>query len=155
MKQAQRAATDAGLHETVEALRRKVEELRSRTEELETERKKLLEENRRLRREITQSRLVDDLKVSTAVPEDESGSLPAVPPTTEDLFYTLPASFTYQEYFQIADNAGMDTGEAREALRAFLNADLVKQEGSRLKKNDEVPMESDGRDSPPFSRLAA
>lgn len=156
MQQAKGSATSFDSEsESLKALRTKVQDLHHRIEKLEAQRHQLLEENRRLRREITQSRLVEDLKVSTAVGEDETPPSSPVPPTAEDLYLTLPASFTYEEFFQIAQNAGLDTEEVRQSLRIFLRRGMVTQEGSRLTKKLERRSDVDDREVGRFSRLAA
>lgn len=154
--EAQAPSTDrAALLDTIQALRSTLQDLRARTEKLEAEREELLKENRSLRREITQSRLIADLKTSTAVLEDGSASSVVAHPTAEHLYQTLPSSFTYEEYFQIAENKGLDVDEARRALRAFLVEDLVAQEGPRLRKERVDTSSAETRAPIPFSRLAA
>lgn len=148
------------LLQTIRAMRSTIEDLRDRRDELEDERERLLEENRALRREITQSRLIADLKTSSAVVDDGTPPAPVPTPSAEQLYHTLPSTFTYAEFFKIAENAGMALDEARGALRSLLAKDLIVQEGSRLKKeNTEASMaedrEAEDRERTPRSRLPA
>jgi hypothetical protein len=116
---------------TATALAKTVEALRSRVGELEAERERLLEENRTLRREITQMRLLDDMK--DALEEDPE---PPAPPPADALYALLPSSFTFPVFFQLADSRGLDSEETRRCLLHFLAEDRIVQEGPRLVKQD-------------------
>jgi predicted nuclease with TOPRIM domain len=124
--------------EKISELQSTVEDLRSRNDELKAERDRLLEENRALRRQITHSRLLSGLEDTIDTIKAETGHLPAAPPPAEQLYYTLPPSFSFTEFFRIAENESLETDEARRCLLHFLAQDLVVQEGSRLVKDKET-----------------
>jgi regulator of replication initiation timing len=124
--------------EKIAALKETVVELRARTSELKEEREQLLEENRALRHEITQLRLLQELEDSIDAIEDETGQLPAAPPSAEHLYTLLPPSFSFPVFFRIAESQGLETDEARRCLLHFLAKDLIAQEGSRLVKTQKA-----------------
>lgn len=126
------------LSEKVATLTETVDELRSRNEALAAEREDLLEENRRLRQKLTQTLLLDGFKDAIDSIEAETGQLPTAPAPAERLYQTLPSSFSFAEFFHIAENTALDMDEARQCLLHFLAQDLLVQDGSRLVKQQET-----------------
>lgn len=122
------------LSRKIESLEQTVEKLRARNEKLEAERQELLEENWMLRRKMTLSLLIDGLETSIGVIKDETGAAPKAPPSAEQLYHTLPPSFSFSVFFQIAESENLDADEARRCLLHFFAEELVAQKGSRLVK---------------------
>jgi len=118
----------------VAVLQETIKTLQARTEELKAERERLREENRALRRELTHSRLLQGIEEEIETVEAETGQPPAAPPPAEQLYHLLPSSFSFSEFFRIAESESLGSDEARRCLLHFLANDLVAQDGSRLVK---------------------
>lgn len=119
----------------ITALQKTVDDLQAKNEALKNERDRLLEENRALRQQITHFRLLDGFENAIDAIETDTGQPPAAPPSAEQLYHTLPPSFSFAEFFRIAQNESLGTDEARRCLLHFLAQNQVAQEGSRLVKN--------------------
>jgi len=141
--------THAQLLEQIESLTDAVQRLRAQKERLEAERDQLQEENRTLRRDLTHSRLINEIEQSIADADDQEKSSRSVPPIADRLYQALPPSFSFPAYFQVAESEGMEMDTARRCLRHFLAKGYVARAGSRLQKEDHPPPErmrgGDGR----------
>jgi len=136
--------------ETIASLRETIDELQARNEALKRERQQLLEKNRSLRRELTQTRLLKELEDNIEAVATETEQLPSVPLPTEDLYHLLPSSFSFGEFFRIAESEDVETDDIRDCLLHFPAEGLITQEGSRLvKKGDSLhPNEFEGDRAP-------
>jgi hypothetical protein len=119
-------------------LRAEVEQLRAENEVLKSEQQSLLDENRELRREATLVRLYRAIGVRSAATRTDDPETTSVPTAAAELYYGLPVSFKFADYFRHASSARLDTKTARECLLYFLNERLLVQVGSRLRKTDIV-----------------
>lgn len=117
-------------------LRAEVEQLRAENEKLRTEKEALLDENRDLRQEATLVRLYRAIGERTGSIRSDDPDTTSVPVPAANLYYHLPVSFKFADYFGHASSAGLDTKTARECLLYFLNERLLVQVGSRLRKTD-------------------
>ncbi len=120
----------------IETLAEAVESLRDRIDHLKTERNQLQKENRGLRRQLTESRLVNQLERSVAETDEDVELERSVPSPSEQLYQLLPPSFSFPAYFRIADNEDLDTETARRCLQYFLSENQIAQTGSRLRKTN-------------------
>lgn len=126
------------LIDEIERLKRTVRELRECSKDLEAERQKLLRENRQLRREVTLSRLIEDLEASIESVDGMRASEPDLsPPAADRLYAELPARFPFPDFFQIAEEAGFEASTARRCLMYYLGEDLLVQTGAQLRKPNE------------------
>lgn len=119
-------------------LQAEVEQLRAENEGLKSEQQSLLDENRDLRREATLVRLYRAIGARSAASRSENSDTMSVPTAAAELYYGLPVSFKFADYFRHASSARLDTKTARECLLYFLNERLLVQVGSRLRKTDIV-----------------
>jgi FtsZ-binding cell division protein ZapB len=119
-------------------LRAEVEQLRAENKVLRSEQQSLLDENRDLRREATLVRLYRAIGARSAATRTDDPDTLSVPTAAADLYYGLPVSFKFADYFRHASSARLDTKTARECLLYFLNERLLVQVGSRLRKTDIV-----------------
>ena len=112
-------------------LRERVRALRAEAADLRAERDQLREENQALRRDLTHSRLMDDLMRSLGdkAEGDETGSKQA-----RFLYQALPLTCSFSEFFRVAEENGIETDTARQCLRHFLGRELLVQEGGQLTK---------------------
>lgn len=119
-------------------LRAEVEQLRAENEKLKTEKESLLDENRDLRQDATLVRLYRAIGERTGTVRSDDPDTTSVPIPAAELYYQLPVSFKFADYFGHASSTGLDTKTARECLLYFLNERLLVQVGSRLRKTDIV-----------------
>jgi TolA-binding protein len=131
------------LYDQIAELQATVETLRASRDELELDHRALQEENQRLRREMTLANLIEDLDTSIEEVVEEAphhlGSLlPGRP-----LYERLPSTFPFPAFFEMAEEAGVGTEEARRLLVRYLADGLLVQSGAYLKKGG-----ADGGSSP-------
>lgn len=125
------------LVDEIERLKGTIRELRACSEDLEAERQQLLRENRRLRREVTLSRLIEDLEASIESIDGMDNNEPeATPPAVDRLYEGLPDRFPFPSFFQIAEEMEIEASTARRCLLYFLSEDLLVQRGARLRKRE-------------------
>ena len=122
------------LYEKIARLHASVQSLRRTSEDLEADRQRLLEENRALRRRITVSTLIDDLE-QTIEPVDTDRAQENVPPPAKRLYHDLPDRFSFPHFFQVAEDAQLDTATARRCLAHYLTNGALVQSGAYLEKS--------------------
>lgn len=126
------------LVDEIERLKRTIRELRACSEDLEAERQQLLRENRQLRREVTLSRLIEDLEASIQSVNGMGPDDPEMaPPAADRLYEALPERFPFPNFFQIAEDVGLEASTARRCLIYFLREEVLLQTGARLRKPEE------------------
>jgi predicted nuclease with TOPRIM domain len=132
-------ASSSELVEQIERLQSVIYQLRARVDALETERDRLREENQGLRKKVTHTQLVDGLLDTLDEVEGPPDSPSEAPAVATDLHRALPATCTFQTFFRVAEQEGLDTDDARQCLRNLLDRGRLTQEGSRLTKQAPVP----------------
>jgi hypothetical protein len=138
MTEGTRAAASV-LRSDVAHLEAEVERLQRENERLADEREALMQENRDLRQEATLVRLYRAISERrTAGESGRQSASDAVPAPAAELYYRLPVSFKFADYFKHASAADLDTPTARSCLLHLLNEKLLVQVGSRLRKTDIV-----------------
>ena len=116
----------------IEDLRRRMERLIQEVKRLRTQNRQLREENKRLREESTMVRIYKNMKerreeFPTPPPSD-------VDPKAHDLYQQLPKDFRFAEYFDVADEKGLEGEEARVFLLYFIRQGMLEQQGGRVEK---------------------
>lgn len=124
------------LTERIKELEATVRRLRARVSELESDREHLLEENQALRKKVTHAHLADTLLATLEEEDGDAASAPEVPSAATGLHRALPPSFTFQTFFRVAEQEGLDTADARQCLRHFLDRGRLARDGSRLTKQE-------------------
>ncbi|HHP7239751.1 hypothetical protein [Longibacter sp.] len=119
-------------------LKSDVAHLRAELERVQRENDRLMKENRSLRREATLVRLYRAIGERRAAEARRTGGGESAPAAAADLYYRLPVSFTFADFFRHAAAANLDTQTARSCLLHYLDDRLLLQVGSRLRKTDVV-----------------
>ncbi|WP_161541170.1 hypothetical protein [Rhodothermus marinus] len=106
--------------------------LQREVERLIEENERLREENRRLREEVTLYRLFQELQPSAeeGLPELSAEVLQQA----MAFLAQLPDELSFAEFFDRAEQAGIESQVARDYLLIFLREDLLRQRGGRLIK---------------------
>lgn len=114
-------------------LQDQIERLHEKNEQLAQENTRLQQENKSLREEVTVVRLYREVSEEEDF-EEEPGL--SVPRHALILYRELPAAFKFAEFFQIADEQGIDPAVARDALLQLLREDMLVQKGARIEKSE-------------------
>ena len=109
---------------------------------LQEENERLLKENKTLREEVTLARLFRDLEptaeVRQALAPSGGGELFEPPPAVSweamEFYRVLPKSFTFAEFFQAAEGAGVAGNAARDYMLVYFRENLLQQRGTRIEK---------------------
>jgi outer membrane murein-binding lipoprotein Lpp len=122
--------------ERIKELEATVRRLRARVSELESDREHLLEENQALRKKVTHAHLADTLLATLEEEDGDAAPAPEAPSAATGLHRALPSSFTFQTFFRVAEQEGLDTADARRCLRHLLDRGRLARDGSRLTKQE-------------------
>jgi len=126
----------AELYDQITKLQDTVRALQMSRDRLKLDHQALQEENQRLRREMTLANLIEDLEASIeeVVGEEPISPPPAAPLPARQLYEGLPSTFLFPAFFRMADEAGVETEEARRVLVRYLADGLLVQSGAYLRK---------------------
>ncbi|CAM3270685.1 hypothetical protein [Rhodothermus bifroesti] len=106
--------------------------LQREVERLIVENERLREENRRLREEVTLYRLFQELQPQSKeeLPELSAEMLRQA----MEFLDRLPDEMGFSEFFDRAEQEGIESAVARDYLLTFLREELLRQQGGRLRK---------------------
>lgn len=123
------------LRTKLDELATEVSHLQEQVDELHDQNERLQRENKSLREEVTVVRLYQEMseEEEEAFPPE---SMSSIPRQALLLYRELPSAFKFAEFFQVADDQGLDPGMARNALLQLLREDLLVQKGARIEKSD-------------------
>lgn len=111
--------------------------LQREVERLIAENERLREENRRLREEVTLYRLFQELQPQ---PKEEIPQLSAETlRQAMEFLARLPDEMSFAEFFDRAEQEGIESTVARDYLLTFLREELLRQQGGRLRKTHRPP----------------
>jgi FtsZ-binding cell division protein ZapB len=122
------------LHEKNERLAQQTTRLQQEKEQLAQQNTRLQQENKSLREEVTVVRLYQEVSEDEDFTTEDGG--PTISRHALILYRELPAAFKFAEFFQIADEQGIDPAVARDALLQLLREDMLVQKGARIEKSE-------------------
>lgn len=126
----------AELYDQVAELQATVEALQASRDALELDHRELQAENQRLRREMTLANLIEGLQSSLEEVVAEEPFPDPKTPLEHRLYEHLPSSFPFSAFFRMADEADVETTDARRILVRYLADGLLVQSGAYLQKRE-------------------
>lgn len=116
------------LDEIRDDVERKLQWLFGEVDKLRWENRHLQKENKTLRQQVTQLQM----------DRQANRSAEAAASAAEPFYHLLPASFTFSQFFELAEQQGVGGDQAKQYLLHFIRQEMLLQKGPRIIKPERL-----------------